>query len=109
MMDGWMVFGAIVGALATAVIAILTFQLWRINQRMVWLTGAMESHSAMMVRLAAKEQEVEMIWWDPTTEDWPFTGKHGQPLDLTQIYIGVPLRHRKQQPSRIRKWLRGEP
>jgi hypothetical protein len=85
----------------TAVIAFFTYLVWLVYDRIAWLTGSMESHSALMVRLeaarAASGQAIEVIWWDPTIEPFPFTGAHGQLAKLERIYIGIPPKHRKVQ------------
>ena len=35
-------------------VAIITFFTWRISQRVAWLTGAMETHSSIMLMIEAK-------------------------------------------------------
>ena len=102
--EGAMTLLSILTAISTAGIFILTFQLWRIHQRTVWLTGAMETHSDLMLRLQAKQQGIEMIWWDPTVEIFPFKGEHGKSVELNRILVGVTLKHRRNQPSAFRRW-----
>jgi hypothetical protein len=40
-----------VAAVFTCVIAVFTFLVWRTYERMAFFTGAMESHSELMLRL----------------------------------------------------------
>jgi len=85
----------------TAVIAFFTYLVWLVYDRIAWLTGSMETYSAVMLRIEAARgvsgTPIEVFWWDPTIEPFPFTGAHGQPADLKRIYLAVPLRHRQQQ------------
>jgi len=59
----------------TLIIALLTFLLWKVYERIAWLTGAMETHSDLMLRIEAKrginEQPIKLVWWDPTIADPP--------------------------------------
>ena len=85
----------------TAVIALFTYLVWLVYDRIAWLTGSMESYSAVLLRLEAargiNNTPVEVIWWDPTLERFPFTGAHGSPASLDRIYLAVPLRYRRRQ------------
>ncbi|HLC42317.1 MAG TPA: hypothetical protein VJO34_11955 [Methylomirabilota bacterium] len=85
----------------TAVVAFFTYLVWLVYDRIAWLTGSMETYSALILRIEAARgvsgTPIEVIWWDPTIEPFPFTGAHGQPADLNRIYMGVPLRQRRQQ------------
>jgi hypothetical protein len=69
---------------------LLLFLLWRLNRRVTWLTGALESHSTLMLRIEAKRgidgKPIKAIWWDPNREKPPFKGTHGVEADLEQIY-----------------------
>ena len=56
------------------------------NERMTWLTGALESHSFLQLRLAAKKEGIPLVWWDKTIEPWPHKGEHGEPADLETIH-----------------------
>lgn len=69
-----------------------------LQERMNWLTGSMESHSSLMVRLEAKKQGIQAVWWDPTEEDWPLTGPHGANATIEKIRIGMNPRDRKEIP-----------
>lgn len=53
----------------TLVIAFFTYLVWKVYERIAWLTGAMESHSELMLRIEAKRgiegQPIEILQWDP--------------------------------------------
>lgn len=89
----------------TFVIAVFTILVWRVYARIALFTGAMESHSTMMLRIEAKKNGIPVTWWDPTlngpcTKSWPqLQGEHGKEAVLEQIYIGVPVERRKYQPT----------
>jgi hypothetical protein len=59
----------------TLVIAALTYLVWKVYERIAWLTGSMESHSDLMLRIEAlrgiEVKPIELVWWDPTIEDVP--------------------------------------
>ena len=88
------VASTVVSGLATVVIAILSYHLWRSSKRVEWLTGALESHSEIQLAIAAKEADMEVIWWDPTLEEVPSVRKHGEQRDLSRVYTFLPLRER---------------
>ncbi len=78
---------------------ILTYMLY---ERITWLTGSMESHSTLMLRLEALRTSnegtpIKVIWWDPKIEDWPHEGEHGDEAELKTIYLGIPLDRRKNK------------
>ena len=64
----------------TFVIAIFTFLVWKVYERIAWLTGAMESHSDLMLRINAARgingKPIDLVWWDPTIADAPVTKEH---------------------------------
>ena len=76
-------------AFGTIVIAFFTYLVWQINKRMEWLTGAMESHSGMMLRIEAHKRKIPMEFWDKSIKPFPRTDKHVEPVKLDKIYIGV--------------------
>lgn len=80
-------------------LVVLTFLIWRLNKRVSWLTGAMESHSTLMLRLEAKRgidgKPVRVVWWDPNREKVPFSGAHNVEADLETIYLYLPPEHRE--------------
>lgn len=86
-------------AVFTVVIAIFTYLVWKVYQKIAWLTGAMESHSEINLRLLAKAQNVKVINWDPTIELPPSTKEHGKEAILETIYVYLPLKQRKHKPS----------
>jgi hypothetical protein len=89
--------------LLTAIIAFFTYLVWVLYDRIAWLTGAMESHSAILLRLEAARgvntEAVEVVWWDPTIERMPSTAVHGEPAKLERIYMAIPMRMRKHRKS----------
>ena len=67
----------------------------RLSRRLTWLTGAMESHSNIMVRIEALRgvggQPIKMIWWDPNLEKPPVEEKiHGREVNTDLIYQALP-------------------
>jgi len=100
----------------SGLLLILSFFVWRINARVSWLTGAMESHSTMMLRIEAKlgveKEPIKVIWWYPTMQKFPFSGEHGQEAKLNKIYLGIPPKYRSNAKVRfpkISRWLSGAP
>jgi hypothetical protein len=87
--------------LLTAIIAFFTYLVWLVYDRIAWLTGSMESYSATILRIEAARgisgRPIEVVWWDPTIEPFPFSGQHDKSDVLSRIYLGVPLRYRRQQ------------
>ena len=85
-------------AMGTLVIAVFTGLVWKINKRMEWLTGAMESHSDIMLRLEAHKQGIPMELWDKSVDPFPRQYGHKEPYKLEKIYIGVHPALRKEPP-----------
>jgi len=88
----------------TLIIAFFTFLVWKVYDRIAWLTGAMESHSEIMLRIEArrgiKGKPIKLVAWDPTIEPPPNTKrKHRQKIDVKTIYVYLPLSQRKNKPS----------
>lgn len=92
-------------AFFTLGIVVSTFvQIWitiKMQRRMNWLTGSLESHSQLRLIMAAREQELEPIWWDPKhrgdgTKHWPnLTGAHhGERIRMQRVYVGIPVKDR---------------
>ena len=85
----------------TIVIAVFTFLVWKVYERMAWLTGAMETHSDLMLRIEARRgisgEPIKLLWWDPTIEQIPTKKQHGQEIDLSTIYIYLPLEMRRNK------------
>lgn len=96
-------------ALLTLVIAVLTFLVWKVYERIAWLTGAMESHSDLSLRIEALRgidgKKIELIWWDPSIDKPPVEKKHGKPVELNCIYVYLPPELRQNKPS-LRERLR---
>ena len=74
------------------------------NERLAWFTGAMESHSELMMRIEAargiKDKPIPVIWWNPEPGDRePFhtPHEHKEEAELTQIKLKVPLSQRKDK------------
>ena len=95
----WMVVFTGIIAIATIVMIVSTSMAnarsHAANERLNWLTGAMERHSDQQRQLAAMERGMKLIWWDPTIAPWPFDGEHGQPIKADEMYIGIPTDHRQ--------------
>jgi hypothetical protein len=87
----------------TLVIALFTYLVWRVYERIAWFTGAMESQSDIMMRIEArrgvKSRPIELVWWDPTIEAPPIAREHGARVDLRRIYVYLPPSMRKNNPS----------
>ena len=96
--------------------SVIAFLLWRISARALWLTGAMESHSAVDIMIKARQLQkegVDVVWWDPSIHNrsqsrkWPKRGQHNEPFKLDTIYIGMSEADRQYQPLWIIRLLRG--
>lgn len=85
----------------------LSILVWRLNRRVTWLTGALESHSALMLRIEAKRgiegKPIKVVWWDPNREKRPFKGAHGVEADLEKIYLYLPPEHRECKGGFMRR------
>ena len=97
----------------TLVIAFFTYLVWKVYDRIAWLTGAMETHSEIMLRIEAKRgingQPIKLVAWDPTIEAPPIKREHGQEIDVNTIYVYLPLGQRKNKPTwreRVKELLR---
>ena len=93
----------------TGVIALFTYFLWRLERRMTVFTGAMETHSFLMLRLEAERQKIKTVWWDKTVEPLPFDGRHKESAEVKEIKFAIPWVHRQHQPCWLVKVLRGYP
>ena len=109
---------AAVSAIATIVIACLTrnmatladrslrmsAELATMSERLNWFTGALESHSSLMLRIEAARgingKPIEAIWWDPTLEKAPVKREHGKAAQLERIYVFVPMEERQNIEKR---------
>jgi hypothetical protein len=87
----------------TAVIAFFTYLVWKVYERIAWLTGAMETHSDLMLRIEASRgingRPIRLVWWDPTIVEPPINREHGQEVNLETIYCYLPPKLRKNKPS----------
>ncbi|MGD8617913.1 MAG: hypothetical protein PVH54_01860 [Gammaproteobacteria bacterium] len=94
--------GTFIATIATVIIAVFTALVWKINRRMEWLSGAMESHSTLILRMEAEKRGIEMEWWDPSIEEFPREGRHQDPCKINKIYLGIhPKFRKKSQPDSI--------
>ena len=93
----------------TLVIAFFTFLVWKVYERMAWLTGSMETHSDLMLRIEARRgidnTPIKLVWWDPTIEPPRIKREHGSEVDLSVIHIYLPLGERKNRPT---GWVRAK-
>lgn len=89
----------------TLVTVLLAFFVWRTYERIAGLTAAMETHSTVMLRLAAKKQGVKVTWWDfnrnsairSDSPEFPFEHGDEDRLDESGIYLGLPRRRRRRR------------
>ena len=62
----------------TLVIALFTYLVWKVYERIAWITGAMETHSDLMLRIEARRgingEPIKLVWWDPTIQPLPRNG-----------------------------------
>jgi hypothetical protein len=98
MITDWIMVGL------TLVIAVFTYLVWKVYERIAWLTGAMESHSDLMLKIETlrgirENQPIELIWWDPTIEDPPVNREHGKLVELNKIYVSIPPKYRRNKPT----------
>ena len=68
-----------------------------LNERNVWLTGSLESHSHYEFIMRAHEQGIPVMWWDPNKEAWdpnmqPWHPgrKHRQLVNIPLLFIYLP-------------------
>lgn len=91
----------------TLVIACFTYLVWKVYERIAWLTGAMETHSDLMLRIEALRgingAPIKLLWWDPTIQKVPTKKEHGQEIDLSTIYMYLPLEMRRNNPTSSQK------
>ena len=82
---------------------VFTFLVWKVYELIAWLTGAMETHSDLMLRIEAlrgiNDMPIKLVWWDPTIEKIPTKKEHGQEIDLSTIYMYLPLEMRRNKPK----------
>jgi hypothetical protein len=115
----WTVVGVVVsgvvgtGGLIVAIFALLQARRAReLAARANRLTGAMESHSDLQLKIAARKQGIKPVWWDRSRHGkFPSlaTIKHDEEVNLETIYFDFPLELRKQPdtesaPRRRRRW-----
>lgn len=92
----------------TIVIAFFTFLVWKTYERIAWLTGAMESHSDLMLRIEARRgikdgDPIRIVWWDPTLGESVPKKEHGKDVDLSTIHIFLPVEMRRKQKTTKQK------
>lgn len=88
----------------SALLFVLSVFAWQVNRRIAWLTGAMESHSEMMLRIEAANKEIPVKWWDPTRDgrcksNWPTKPEHDTDATVKKLYIGLPPHLRRNSDS----------
>jgi hypothetical protein len=95
----------------TALIVVFTFLTWHTYKTIEFLTGAMESHGTIQLRLEIlkwndthPDNQIKMTWWDRTKADTPTEGAlaHGQPVTMNEVYFMLPLGKREGQASLCR-------
>lgn len=92
----------------TALLAFFAFLTWRTYDRIEFLTGAMDSHGTMDIRLQVMkwniehpEHKIKLVWWDKTIEALP-PYSHGDLAEVTQVHVMLPLGRRQGQNSLCR-------
>jgi hypothetical protein len=99
-----------VGGLIGAIIANVESRRARnIAERANWFTGAMESHSDMQVRIAARKEGLKAVWWDKSRYgESPSQAaiKHGEEINLETIYFNISPELRAQPDARRGFWRR---
>ncbi len=87
----------------TLVIAMFAFLVWKTYYRIEWFTGSMETHSDLMLQIEARRgingKPIKLVYWDPTIVKFPKKKQHGHVVDLSVIYIGLPLGMRQKKPT----------
>lgn len=53
-----------------------------------WL-GAIASNLSKLTQMEAKKRGIKLVWHDPNIAPWPAV-KHGQPVDLSVLRVGLP-------------------
>lgn len=111
----WTALATVVMAIAAIGSACVGYQLWKSQDRVIdiqsrlselqrranWLSGALESHSEVMLRLKAEELGKTVIWWDPTHDGLikqrpPIDRAHAQIARTDEpVYLYVPLEQRR--------------
>ena len=91
----WNEVAAIATAIATGVMALFAIMAWRLQKKLNWLTGALESHSTLQLRLLAEREKKPVVWWDPTFQGgckkkWPEQPKHLDNALVETVYVGLP-------------------
>ena len=91
-------------------LVLFSLLLYRVNKRLTWITGAMESHSDLTSKMLAKREGIPVIWWDPTVQEWPRQPKHGDQYQgkVMLTYLPPKLRgHPDNKPIDVDALLRG--
>jgi len=87
----------------SGLLVLITFLIYKLNERLTWFTGAMESHSDLMLRIEAYRgingKRIDLVWWDPSLGAPPIKREHGQPVQLERIYCFLPERERQFRPT----------
>ncbi|MGE0717431.1 MAG: hypothetical protein AB7P02_18435 [Alphaproteobacteria bacterium] len=93
----------IFSAIGTCITAWFTFTVWHAYRDIRWHTASMASNMQLDIRLKAKEQKIEVVWWDDTIEPYPRSSVHGQDATPTKIYVGIPRHLRASRPGWFRR------
>ena len=64
----WHKIATIIRECAPIVMAVIAWLAWRLQGQLYRLTGALESHSTLQIRLLAEKENKPVLWWDPTVE-----------------------------------------
>ena len=86
---GWVAEGA--AAIFAGAAALFSFLGWRSARRVEWLTGAMESHSTMQIRMQAKRDNLRVEAYDPDLRPYPGdVPLEGKEWKLETVYLALP-------------------
>lgn len=78
-------------AFVAAAAGLLAWLLLRVNRRIASLKEGMALHSELTLRLKLREENVPVVWWDPTIEPWPDMGKrHRNRGEFSHVVLGMP-------------------
>ena len=94
-----MAFAAVASVVVSVLLRRDQNRLEALQAKALWLQGALESHSMVMLRLKAEQMGKKVVWWDPNAEAPPVQYAHGQSAILDTVYAYLPPNLRKPGPK----------
>jgi len=93
--------------LTDLLLVILAFLGWRVSNKVKWFTGALESHSTIMLWLEAQRgiggRPIKLEWFDPDATSRSIRDyAPGTEVDFTPIYLAVPMKERQGEGNIIK-------